>query len=214
VTINAPNGNAPGRGVFFPVIQPGRTETKMLFVTFGARGRQTAGDVELSSVYPFNFFVRYWPSGIDDAARSVTVFPCPLKCAPELVFIREHHANHGRDDRREQSDIVGVRPYAAGDPMRHIHWKSSARTGKLKTRLYDETASKIKLLIDLDRLVGDEGSPGIHVERGLSAAAYAIAESMKTGAPIGMLCRREFIPPAAGRAHKMDLLTRLALYHE
>jgi uncharacterized protein (DUF58 family) len=235
ININIPNGNAleggpQRRSLFFPVIQPGRTEAKTLFVTFRERGRQTAADVELSSVYPFNFFVRYWPSGLDDAARSVTVFPCPLKCDPEFVFIRERHSDRGRDGGRERglSDAAGVRPYAEGDSMRRIHWKSSARTGKLKTRLYDETSSRTRLLIDLDRLVAGGGrrrrrcdktplglnSNAWDAERGLSAAAYAIAESMKTGAPIGMICRREFIPPAAGRAHKMDLLTRLALYHE
>jgi uncharacterized protein (DUF58 family) len=204
------------RGVFFPVIQPGQSETKTLFVTFGGRGRRTAGDAELSSVYPFNFFVRYWPSGIGDSARRVTVFPCPLRSAPELVFVRESRKKDGEREQRERSsekilseaDIVGVRPYAEGDSMKRIHWKSSARTGKLKTRLYDEASSRNRLLIDLDRLVAGD------VERGLSAAAHAIAESMKTGAPVGMLCRREFIPPAAGRAHKIGLLTRLALYHE
>ena len=91
--------------------------------------------------------------------------------------------------------------------MKRIHWKSSARTGKLKTRLYDGTFSRsLWRIIDLDRLVLNG------VERGLSMAAYAIVEAIKSRLPIGMMSGGEFIPPASDYAHKKDLLTRLALY--
>ncbi|GHV46848.1 membrane protein [Synergistales bacterium] len=35
-----------------------------------------------------------------------------------------------------------MRPYAEGDSMKRIHWKSSARTGTLKTRIYEGTARR------------------------------------------------------------------------
>jgi len=192
---------------FFPVVQPGRTESRMLSTTFTSRGVRSFVDIELSSVYPFNFFVRYCPV---DVSAKATVFPYPLGCDPEVVFA--HIANDEKEgeaaDPLAETDIIGVRPYVEGESMKRIHWKSSARTGKLKTRLYDGTSSLRQRIIDLDRLVLNG------VERGLSMAAYAIVESIKSKLPIGMRSGGEFIPPASDYTHKKDLLTRLALYEE
>jgi uncharacterized protein (DUF58 family) len=194
-----------GGRVFFPVVQPGKSESLSFFTTFPSRGRHSVENIELSSVYPFNFFVRYWPV---DFETSVTVFPCPLRCDLALVFVhRGPQDDEGEDAAsREETDIVGVRPYIEGDAMKRVHWKSSARTGKLQTRLYDGTSTQTGSVIDVDRLVAND------VERGLSMATYAIVESMKSRLPVGMRVREEIIPPAAGLAHKNNLMTRLALY--
>ncbi|MDR1874204.1 MAG: DUF58 domain-containing protein [Synergistaceae bacterium] len=190
---------------FFGSIPPGQTESKTLFITFPVRGRRVVDDdVRLSSIYPFNFFVRWWAT---DCREDVTVFPYPLRCEGDAVFVQE-----GPDDDRDaaapigDADVVGVRAYVEGDSMKRIHWKSSARTGKLKTRLYDGGGAQSGRIIDMDRLLADE------VERGLSMAAWTITESMKSGAAVGMRWRDRVIPPAAGRTHKLELLRRLALY--
>ena len=191
----------------FPVIQPGGAEYRTLFTTFPSRGRRSFEGIELSSAYPFNFFTRYWPV---DADPEATVFPYPLACDPEAVFAPAgNDENEGEmADPLSETDIVGVRPYVEGDSMKRIHWKSSARTGKLKTRLYDGTFSRRRRVIDLDRLVS------VGAERGLSMAAHAIVESIKSRLPIGMRSGGEFMPPESGYVHKKNLLTRLALYEE
>ena len=196
-----------GQRVFFASVRPGETLSKVVFVTFPERGARPfdGGDVELSSVYPFNFFVRWWPV---DFRKDLVVFPWPLRCDPEAVFVRERR-EEGADASLPvgETDVMGVRPYVEGDSMKRIHWKSSARTGKLKTRLYDGTASMSGRIIDLDRLLAGE------VERGLSMAAWMIAESMKSGLAVGMRRGDRIVLPAPGREHKRDLLKELALYH-
>ena len=48
--------------------------------------------------------------------------------------------------------IAGVRRYVAGDPMNHIHWKATARTGVLHTRLHDPSSvAGITILLDFAR---------------------------------------------------------------
>ena len=196
-----------GQRVFFASVRPGETLSKVVFVTFPDRGARTIddGSVELSSVYPFNFFVRWWPV---EFKKDLVVFPWPLRCEPESVFVRERR-EEGADASLPvgETDVVGVRPYVEGDTMKRIHWKSSARTGKLKTRLYDGTASQSGRIIDLDRLLAGE------VERGLSMASWTIAESLKSGLAVGLRRGNQVILPASGREHKRDLLRKLALYH-
>ncbi|MCL2146599.1 MAG: DUF58 domain-containing protein [Synergistaceae bacterium] len=198
-----------GDEAFLPIIQPGQTLEKAIFTKFNSRGRHPAGLFHISSIYPFNLFKRYRAF---DFEEHVVVFPSPLKCLPEVVFINDEVED---EDNAESSasvlvetDIVGIRPYEEGDSFRRVHWKSSAKTGKLNTKLYEGEGAGIGKIIELDRLV----SAGI--ERGLSMASYAISQSMKSGIPIGMLTRGELIPPSAERAHKLKLLEMLADYHE
>ena len=194
---------------FFSVLQPGQTHEKAVLAKFNKRGRHMAGLFHISTIYPFNLFKRYRAFDFKD---SVLVFPSPLKCSSEAVFMSDE-AEDGDNAENSASvlletDIVGIRPYAEGDSFRRVHWKSSAKTRKLNTKLYEGESAGIGKIIELDRLV----STGI--ERGLSMASYAISESMKSGIPIGMLTRGELIPPSAERQHKLKLLEILADYHE
>ena len=66
-------------------------------------------------------------------------------------------AGHGDDRSRRpparwipsDGDVRGLRPHRAGDGVRDIHWKTSARRGKWMVREYDQTAP-IDLTIIVD----------------------------------------------------------------
>src|SRR5437660_7374531 len=46
--------------------------------------------------------------------------------------------------------IVGIRPYEAGDPLNRVHWRATARTGQLHSKVYDpSTMAGAMLLLDL-----------------------------------------------------------------
>jgi len=47
----------------------------------------------------------------------------------------------------DQADVRGVRPYRPGDPIRGIHWRSSARRGELMVREYDVAPSPDLVLV-------------------------------------------------------------------
>ena len=94
----------------------------------------------------------------------------------------------------------------AGDLVNRIHWKISARTGKLSTRLFDTPHVRSGRTIDLDALVRNG------VERGLSIAAGRVLEAGREGVPIGLKDRGVLTPPAPGRAARLELLGRLAIY--
>lgn len=39
--------------------------------------------------------------------------------------------------------VAGVRPYVAGDSPRRIHWRATARTGEMQTRVFEPSASPV-----------------------------------------------------------------------
>ncbi|MCL1874700.1 MAG: DUF58 domain-containing protein [Synergistaceae bacterium] len=199
-----------GKGeAFFPVIRYGQTLEGAIFTKFNKRGRYNNSLFYITSIYPFNLFKRYRHIYIDG---SFAVFPSPYKCSPDAVFMRDDHEDNDDAEKpglnHNETDIVGIRPYEEGDSIRRIHWKSSAKTGKWNTKLYEGESAGVGRIIELDRII----SAG--VEKGLSMASYVISESIKSGVPIGMLIQGVIIPPAAERSHKLKLLEMLADYHE
>jgi uncharacterized protein (DUF58 family) len=194
---------------FFPIVKPGQTLDKAIFTKFKSRGRHKVGLFYVTSIYPFNLFKRYRHFYVED---TFVVFPSPYKCSPDLIFMNDDSEED--DDKKSsnlifaETDIVGIRPYEEGDSIRRVHWKSSAKTGKLNTKLYEGEGAGAGSIIALDRIIS------VGIEKALSMASYIISESFKSGLPIGMLIHGVIIPPSSERSHKLKLLEMLAEYHE
>jgi uncharacterized protein (DUF58 family) len=124
------------------------------------------------------------PLGLAGASRRVRVaLPAAAFVAPALgtadVDISVHlHTSAGSEvdggvrPSLHGSDVVGVRPYLPGDPLRRVHWATTARTGDEHVRLSspprDETA---RLVVDL----GDEaGEPAERIASDLMATGAAL----------------------------------------
>ena len=191
---------------FFGIVPRGEVASRTVWMTLPRRGRAALA-LEVASAYPFDFFVRW---GHTPPESGALVFPAPLSERSSSVW-----ADEGRPDEEEDrpvgapldaEEVAGVRPYQAGDPINRIHWKISARTGKLSTRLFENPHVRSGRTIDLDALVKNG------VERGLSIAAGRVVEAGREGVPIGLRDRGVRTPPAPGRAARLDLLGRLALY--
>jgi uncharacterized protein (DUF58 family) len=195
--------------VFFPIVLPGEAARKSSVFTLPTRGENIldeSGEMEISSVYPFNFFTRYRQIELAPNARKIIVFPRPIDDGgARFIDESESDAAGVSPVSDAESDIVGVRPYVEGDPMRRIHWKSSARTGRLNTRVYDSSSGSGRI-IDLDAMTAN--GP----ERALSEASHELAVSIRSGEPMGILDDGVLYPPSPERADKLAMLTRLALH--
>lgn len=199
-----------GASAFFPLILPGGKKTAMLELIVPSRGMNEIKGVTLSSVYPFCLFTC---STFVPYPAMLTAFPKPVIAGDVIrlasLMDEDEMENQaislkGRSELLADSDLVGVRPYAEGDPMKLIHWKSSARTGTLKSRLYDSSGGG--KIIDLDKLAeGDR-------ERGLSYASGEIMESIRTGEAIGLLDRGKLHAVSMAKPDKLSMLTALAFY--
>jgi uncharacterized protein (DUF58 family) len=72
----------------------------------------------------------------------------------------------------DQADVRGVRPYRPGDPIREIHWRSSARRGELMVREYDAAPSP-ELVLVVEPWLPDEQTIAdrVNLETALSLAS-------------------------------------------
>jgi uncharacterized protein (DUF58 family) len=75
---------------------------------------------------------------------------------------------------------IGTREYIASDPLKYIHWKASARTGKLQTKVFEKTMGMSwTIIILLDREVTKDSR--IELEKQLSHVATICFEAQKRG---------------------------------
>jgi uncharacterized protein (DUF58 family) len=83
---------------------------------------------------------------------------------------------------------AGVREYAAGDSLKRIHWKSTARLGRLQTKVYEPTTTvDISLFLDVRTLKAPFwGSVYQLQELGIITAASISQHALKDGFRVGL----------------------------
>lgn len=178
------------------------------------RGQYHLGPWELHSADPFGIFtvtVRYPQS------EELIIHP-PIHT--ELPIPLPAGKSSGRSRSRERSpqatvNAATVRDYHPQDPLRWIHWPTTARQGRLLVRQFDlEAAGDVWILPDMQAEVQlGEGSEGTEEHAVLLAAALvgrALHENRAIGlASYGRVPR--IIPPGRGEGQEWRLLRALAL---
>ena len=83
---------------------------------------------------------------------------------------------------------AGVRDYHSGDSLKRIHWKSTARLGKLQTKVYEPTTTvDISIFLDVRTLRAPLwGSVYQLQELGIITAASISQHALKAGFRVGL----------------------------
>jgi uncharacterized protein (DUF58 family) len=119
---------------------------------FPRRGRLRGSPLLVWSGYPFGFLRYEQPA---DAGADMIVLPAPGFVDVDGLrrWLLRQAGGEGRTRRvlrrvtSDQADVRGVRPYRAGDSLRSVHWRSSARRGELMVREYDAAPSPDLVLV-------------------------------------------------------------------
>ncbi len=132
-------------------------------------------DLRLSGVqsqFPFGFLRRTIGS---NSYAKVIVWPARVKYTFQM-FSGNYRASAGVANKRlgQGGDLVNIRPYESGDAPRLVHWKATARTGRLMIRqLAQEGESGYNLHVDADATRWNE----IQLER-LCSLVCSLAEDL------------------------------------
>lgn len=193
-----------GHSVFFPYIDAKGESIRRVNISFSTRGLHELKNLYVSSVFPFSFFTRF--SEIEGSFPLV-VFPELIKRNLTTLYERERRTRDEKPSDRVgyESDIISIREYVQGDPLKYINWKATAKTGTLKTK---ELSSAVfqPVLIDFERIAM------ANREEKISSVAYAILQFHRKNIPTGLKIAGKQFKPNVTQGHKIAMLRELALY--
>jgi uncharacterized protein (DUF58 family) len=172
-----------------------------LFVETIKRGRMNPGRMLIQTYYPVGLF-RSW-SWVDLDMTSM-VYPMPIPSGD----IRTATAISSEGDLIHQEgvdDFYGLKEYQQGDPMKHVAWKSYARTGELLTKQFAAFADR-RVWIDWDLF------PGMDREARLSRLCYWVLQVDAGNDEYGLRLPGVEVTPNRGLQHREEVLKTLALF--
>ena len=101
-----------------------------------------------------------------------------------------------------------LRPYVAGDDRRHVHWRSTARTGQLMVRQFEESRmSRVSVGLDTGRssYIDDE-----EFELAVSCAGSVALQTLYAESPLALLTSRDRLASVTP-TRTLDELSRVEL---
>ncbi len=204
-------GHQPGRVITLGGRQRRSWRTQTLLTR---RGVYTIGPVAVTSGDPFGLFrmtKRYGPQS------SIIVYP-PFYDLPHFTVQPANLPGEGRFRKRTHyvtPNASGVRDYVPGDSFNRIHWRSTARLGKLMVKVFElDPASDIWIALDLEKSVqagsGDESTEEYAVKVAASVARHFLNQNRNVGF-IDFAERLEIVEVERGGQQLTHILEALAV---
>jgi len=132
-----------------PLLRRGHEHRERIVIPARRRGIVNVGPAGTVRTDPLHLVQREftWTD-----VRTLYIHPVTVAIpSTSLGFIKDLEGSTTRTVTSEDISFHAVREYAAGDAQRHIHWKSTAKTGTLMVRQFEETRrSTISIVLDRD----------------------------------------------------------------
>lgn len=196
-------------------IAPGEAEPVSYQVEAGQRGAYLLGPTQVTSTDPLGFYTLTQTVGT----------PSEFLVTPTVLPLRALSFTGGgawgqRDTDSPPShggglDFHGVRDYQPGDELRRVHWRTTARTGKLAVMEYTQgTASDALVALDLNReaYAGTGNASDSALEQAIKIAASVCDYLLRSDYTVRVAMPPLTGPPLLLRSHAEmpALLERLA----
>jgi uncharacterized protein (DUF58 family) len=179
------------------------------------RGLYTLGPATLHAADPLGIYAVEVRA---PETLALLVLP-PVFPLPAVTIAPGGQAGEGRRARRSALEstvsVETVREYVAGDPLKAIHWPTSARREALYVRQFDHTpASDWWIFLDLEAAVQAGSGDDSTTEHGIILAASLADLGLRRGHPVGLVtCGQELVwlPPACHSGQLLSILRALAV---
>lgn len=125
-------------------LAPGATVTILGRFPLVRRGNHRLAEGVVMSDAPFGMFKRRQSQHHES---SVLVYPAPVEVDLPASRLVQSGERPTPVTARSGEEVAGSRPYSTGDSARSIHWRNSARAGRLMTKAYSATEQAAPVLV-------------------------------------------------------------------
>jgi uncharacterized protein (DUF58 family) len=155
---------------------------------------------------------------IEDPDKTNLMVMPPVVPLPQVDIMPGGFLGEGKPRPNAPEHTVGastVREYIAGDSLRTVHWKTTARKDKLFVRLFDGApAGDWWVLVDLQKEVQVGVEDDSTEENAIILAASLADKGLRARQAVGLIASGDhlvWLPPQAGETHRWDILRALAV---
>jgi uncharacterized protein (DUF58 family) len=124
-----------------------------------------------------------------DIRSDIVVYPSYVEPADLPLLSTSLRAPSSREKPASKGagpDFYGVREYQPGDPLRHVHWKTTARLGRLSVReMEEEGGDSLLLSIDNTAAAAKEKSRA-YLDLAARVAASIAVYALRRGHPLAL----------------------------
>ncbi|WP_405375324.1 MULTISPECIES: DUF58 domain-containing protein [unclassified Microbacterium] len=181
--------------VHVPLLRPQHDLTERVVIPTERRGIVTVGPARTVRGDPLGILTR---EATWDDVRTLYVHPRTTALRSTAAgFIRDLEGSASRTIVDADFSFHALRPYVPGDSPRQIHWKSTAKTGAMMVRQYEETR-RSRMVVVLAR-GDDEYADDDEFELAVSAAASVGVRGIRDGRDVDVAVGGE-VPEFARRA--------------
>ena len=190
--------------------RPGRETVIKTRATVEARGRHRFQGLALSTAAPFGWFRK---TRAAELGGTLVALPRAEAADADLDLLAATGAERPRSRRGPGDELFGFRRYVAGDAVKDIHWKTTARMGEPMVR-EREAEEERRLRIEL-RLGGRRPPrPDPVREEAVRRAAGLAEAALDRGFLVRVENEGRGVDFGAGPGQLQDLLLFLALFDE
>ena len=181
--------------------------------TLTQRGEYDLGPLVIRASDPFNLFPRDIEfEGIDKVLVYPRVLPIP-DIAVSRVLLADGHSRRQRMNVLS-TDVASVRQYADGDPIGRIHWLTTARTGELMVKQFDQ-GSAGEMWVIFDQHIESQAGSGEDStdEYGATIAASIIDKYTRVFTEVGYVAHGSIsllATPDHTGSHRENILRHIA----
>ncbi|MCE5194222.1 MAG: DUF58 domain-containing protein [Nitrospiraceae bacterium] len=190
-----------------PFIPAASSSIENSYVVFKKRGLYSHSDFFIESGFPFILFKkRIKPDIVGD----IIVYP-EIKHIDESLSagigsnFNSHLTKHGYGD-----EFMSIREFRYGDAIRRVHWKSTAKTGKLMIKEMGQPEAKLVTII-IDNI---KPSNKEFFEKAVSFAASFAYKYINSGFLVRLATCKKILPFGNGSEQLFKILDLLAMIEE
>ena len=159
---------------------PGESKSVILTLSCLRRGAYTLDCLQIATSLPTGFVK---VGRFERQDRLIVVQPRPINLRCEKILRTAKHIEHVQHQNfvnETSTELIGLRQWQAGDQMRDVHWRATARRGHLVAKEHaPESNSAFVIFLDLEaRSAKDEQRLDNIISIAIALARYAFAKRL------------------------------------